>query len=63
MANYQAKINSLINYNDRLISTLNNQLGEIGKIEDMHDFWNREKSERGYGYTREMQPFSLSQEQ
>ncbi len=63
MANYQAKINSLINYNDRLISTLNNQLGEIGKIEDMHDFWNRNKSERGYGYTPEMQPFSLSQEQ
>ena len=63
MANYQAKINSLINYNDRLISTLNNQLGEIGKIEDMHDFWNRNKNERGYGYTPEMQPFSLSQEQ
>jgi hypothetical protein len=63
MANYQAKINSLINYNDRLISTLNNQLGEIGKIEDMHDFWNRDKNERGYGYTPEMQPFSLSQEQ
>ncbi len=63
MANYQSKINSLINYNDRLISTLNNQLGEIGKIEDMHDFWNRDKNERGYGYTPEMQPFSLSQEQ
>jgi hypothetical protein len=63
IANYQGKINLLINYNDRILTTLNNQLGEIGKIEDMHDFWNRNKSNSGYGYTPKMQPFSLSQEQ
>lgn len=63
MANYQAQINSYVDYNDRIITTLNNQLGEIGKIEDMHDFWNRNREHRGYGYTPIMQPFSLSQEQ
>ena len=63
IANYQDKINALLNYNDRLISTLNNQLGEISKIEDMHDFWNRHKNPLGYNYTPEMQPFNLSQEQ
>ncbi len=62
IANYQDKINALINYNDRLISTLNSQLGEVSKIEDMHDFWNRNKKSFGYGYTPEMQPFNLTQE-
>src|ERR1022692_943251 len=48
IANYQDKLNFLFNYNDRLISTLNNQLGDIEKIEDMHDFWNRHKDYTGY---------------
>ena len=63
IANYQDKINALINYNDRLISTLNSQLGEVSKIEDMHDFWNRHKGAFGYAYTPDMQPFNLTQEQ
>ena len=63
IANYQDKLNFLFNYNDRLISTLNNQLGDIEKIEDMHDFWNRHKDYTGYRYTPDMQPFSLTQEQ
>ncbi len=63
IANYQSKINLLINYNDRILTTLNNQLGEIGKIVDMHDFWNSNENFSGYGYTPVMNPFSLSQEQ
>jgi hypothetical protein len=63
IANYQNKIRLLINYNDRIITTLNNQLGEIGKIIDMHDFWNTKQDYSGYGYTPVMQRFALSQEQ
>ena len=63
IANYQNKLNFLFNYNDRLITTLNNQLGDIAKIEDMHDFWNRKKNYTGYGYTPDMQPFALTLEQ
>ena len=61
MANYKNNIDALVNYNDRIITTLNNQLGEVGKIIDMHDFWNTKKNIRGY--TPEMQPFTLNQEQ
>lgn len=63
MANYQDQINSYINYNDRMVNTINNQLGEIGKIEDIHDFWNREKMGNTPLYTPEMRPFTLSAEQ
>ncbi len=63
MANYQDQINSYINYNDRVVNTLNNQLGEFGKIVDMHDFWNREKMGNKQVYTPEMNPFNLSEEQ
>lgn len=63
IANYKNEINGLLNYNDRIITTLNAQLGEIGKIEDMHDFWNIEKSSSAHGYTPEMQPFTLTAEQ
>lgn len=63
IANYQNKLNLLFNYNDRLITTLNNQLGDVAKIEDMHDFWNRKKNYTGYNYTPDMQPFSLTPEQ
>ena len=58
ISNYRTLSNDLVDYNDRIITSLNNQLGEIGKIEDMHDFWNREKG--GYGYTPEMNPFTLT---
>ncbi len=61
MASYQAKINAYINYNDRMITTLNNQVGELGKIIDTHDLFNRENNFQIY--TPEMQPFSLSAEQ
>ena len=63
MANYQDLINSYTNYNDRVVYTLNNQLGEFIKIVDMHDFWNREKMGNPRVYTPEMKPFSLSEEQ
>ena len=61
IANYKNKIDFLANYNDRIITTINNQLGEIGKIIDMHDFWNTKKNV--VGYTPEMQPFNLNQGQ
>ena len=63
IANYEDRINFLINYNDRLISTLDNQLEDVSKIEDMHDFWNRHKNPIGYGYTPDMQPFNLTKEE
>lgn len=61
IANYKNKIDFLANYNDRIITTINNQSGEIGKIIDMHDFWNTKK--KVVGYTPEMQPFNLNQGQ
>ncbi len=63
MANYQDQINSYINYNDRIVNTINNQLGEIGKLEDLHDFWNREKMGNFQSYIPVMKPFALSDEQ
>lgn len=63
IANYEDRINALINYNDRIISTLDNQLEDVSKIEDMHDFWNRHKNPFGYGYTPDMQPFNLTKEE
>ena len=63
MAAYRAKIINYVNYNDRIVTTLNNQLGEIGKIEDMHDFWNNRKNSNGFDYTPVMHPFSLTAEQ
>ena len=60
MAHYEDGINSLIDYNDRIISTLDNQLEDVSKIEDMHDFWNLHKNPIGYGYTPDMQPFNLT---
>jgi len=63
MANYQYQINNYINYNDRVINTLNNMLGEYGKIIDTHDFWNGEKWKNFQTYTPEMKPFALSEEQ
>jgi len=60
MAHYEEGINALVNYNDRIISTLDNQLEDVSKIEDMHDFWNLHKNPIGYGYTPDMQPFNLT---
>jgi hypothetical protein len=58
MAHYEDGINSLIDYNDRIISTLDNQLEDVSKLEDMHDFWNSHKN--FVGYTPDMQPFNLT---
>jgi hypothetical protein len=58
MAHYEDEINSLIDYNDRIISTLDNQLEDVSKLEDMHDFWNSHKN--FVGYTPDMQPFNLT---
>jgi hypothetical protein len=64
MANYEEGINALVNYNDRIISTLDNQLEDVSKIEDMHDFWNLHKNPIGYdGYTPDMQPFNLTKKE
>jgi hypothetical protein len=35
---------------------------EIFKIEDVRDFWNRDKNPLRYLYTPEMQPFALQEE-
>ena len=58
MAHYEDGINSLIDYNDRIISTLDNQLEDVSKLEDMHDFWNSHKN--FVSYTPDMQPFNLT---
>jgi len=58
MAHYEEGINALVNYNDRIISTLDNQLEDVSKLEDMHDFWNSHKN--FVGYTPDMQPFNLT---
>lgn len=64
MANYQEKINSFINYNDRIINLINAQSIEIGKIADYHDIWNKEKMGSSKKiYTPDMNPFSLTKEQ
>ena len=63
MAHYEEGINALVNYNDRIISTLDNQLEDVSKIEDMHDFWNLHKNPIGYGYTPDMQPFNLTKKE
>jgi hypothetical protein len=63
MANYEEAINSLVNYNDRIISTLDNQLEDVSKIEDMHDFWNLHKSPTANDYTPDMQPFDLTKKE
>lgn len=63
MASYQEKINSFINYNDRIINLINGQNIEIGKITDFHDFWNREEMVNFQIYTPNMNAFSLTKEQ
>jgi hypothetical protein len=63
MANYQSQINSYVNYNDRIISAINNYIVEMGRIVDFHDFWNREKMGNFQTYVPEMEPFSLTKEQ
>jgi len=63
MANYQGQINSLINYNDRIINLINGQSIEIGKIVDYHDFWNREKMGNFQTYTPDIKTFALTKEQ
>lgn len=63
MANYQEKINSYINYNDRIINLINGENIEIGKIADLHDFWNKQKMGSYQTYTPDMLPFSLNKEQ
>ena len=61
IVNYKNQIDHLSNYNNRIITTINNQMGEFGKIIDVHDFWNTKKN--SVNYTPEMQPFNLNQEQ
>jgi hypothetical protein len=67
IAKYNEQINSMINYNDRLITTLNNALVEVGKIEDMHDYWRTEKKDKDQvvmnDYQPDMMPFNLTDEQ
>ncbi|MDP3312751.1 hypothetical protein [Lutibacter sp.] len=61
ITNYKNQIDHLANYNNRIINTINNQMGEFGKIVDTHDFWNTKKN--SVDYTPEMQPFNLNHEQ
>lgn len=65
IAKYNEEINSIVNYNDRIITTLNNALVDIGKIEDMHDFWRSENRTLTSisNYQPEMDSFSLTKEQ
>ena len=63
MANYQEKINSFINYNDRIINLINAESIEIGKIADYHDMWNMKKMGNFQTYTPDMNLFSLTKEQ
>lgn len=54
MASYQGSIKNYIKYNNGIINLINNQVVEMGKIIDFHDFWNREKMANSQTYTPEM---------
>lgn len=61
ISNYKSRIDDFMNWNDRMITTQNNLAGEMGKIIDVHDFWN--PINNSMDYTPEMLPFALSDEQ
>jgi hypothetical protein len=64
IANYNDGLNSLINYNDRLLSGEDNVLEKLGEIEDWHDFLNVKKMKGDdFDYAPDMQPFSLTDDQ
>ncbi len=65
IAKYNDQLNSLINYNDRIVTTETNATeAEWGRIVDIHDFSNPKKVKSFVpNYQPDMRPFSLSEEQ
>ncbi len=65
IAKYNDMVTHLINYNDRIVTTEDNNFGEAGKLIDIHDFWNNKKMKDGdqYSYQPDMQPLSLAGEE
>lgn len=64
IAKYNDKLNDLINYNDRIVNTEDNNFEEMGKLVDVHDLFNTQRIREGnYDYQPEMEPFALNGEQ
>ena len=65
IARYNDHLNSLINYNDRIVTTETNATSEEwGRIVDTHGFFNPEKMKSDFfNFQPEMKPFDLSEEQ
>jgi hypothetical protein len=64
IARYIDMVNNLINYNDRIVNTEDNNFEEISKLVDVHDFFNIQKMrEHNFRYQPEMEPFTLTEEQ
>ena len=61
ISTYKSRIDDFMNWNDRMITTQNNLAGEMGKIVDIHDFWN--PLNNSMDYTPDMLPFTLTDEQ
>ncbi len=65
MAKYNDELSSLVNYNDRIVTTETNATAaDRGRIVDIHDFANPRKL-KSYvpDYQPDMRPFNLSEEQ
>ena len=65
IARYNDLLSTLINYNDRVVTTETNATSEEwGRTVDIHDFFNPEKMKSHFfNYQPEMAPFNLSDEQ
>jgi len=64
IARYNDLVTNLINYNDRIVNTEDNNFEEMSKIVDVHDFFNTQKMrEHNFHYQPEIEPFTLTEEQ
>ncbi len=64
IARYNDLVTNLINYNDRILNTEDNNFEEMSKLVDVHDFFNTQKMrEHNFRYQPEIEPFTLNEEQ
>ncbi len=63
IATYNDLVNNLINYNDRILNTEDNNFIDVGKLIDVHDFFRSDKIRSGEDYQPKMDSFTLNDEQ
>ncbi len=64
IARYNDLVTDLLNYNDRIVNTEDNNFEEMSKLVDVHDFFNIQKMRaHNFHYQPEMEPFTLAEEQ